>query len=349
VSAGLAVSLPASNEALLRRLRLLPHWAGIACGAIVTVPFLFLQEILGPDVPGNPFLVLLPGVLMASVLFRWRGGIAALTTLAGYADYYHLDGPGFFIDTPASLFALSLFVAVGLYVVALVHSLQRALARQEALLDDQRATMEALERARDDLVAAEARKDLFAREMQHRVKNAIAVIASVGRQTLRSAATMEEFGIAFDARLNALARTQSAIAPDGHGTGADLADLVTIAIDPFRSPNPLTVQGPPVRLGPKSALNLGLALHELATNAAKYGALSQRGAGLSVTWECPGGDVALSWVESTTEAPPEPTRKGFGSKLIERTASGLGGSCVRTVAPEGYRFAVRVPLASLAE
>ncbi len=211
------MALPLPRESLLRRLRVLPSWAAVACGAIVTVPFLVLQEVLGPDVPGNPFLVLLPGVLMASVLFRWRGGIAALAALAGYADYYHLDGPGFFIDTPRACSRYRCSSRWASTSSFLVHSLQHALARQEALLEAQRATMAELERARDDLVAAEARKDLFAREMQHRVKNAIAVIASVGRQTLRSSASMEEFGASFDARLNALARTQSVIAPDGYG------------------------------------------------------------------------------------------------------------------------------------
>jgi len=349
VSEAPASPLHAPAKSFARILRGLPAAWRVAGGMAVSVPFTVLQEFIGPDIPGHPFLVLLPGVLMSSVLLRWQGGLATLMFLSAYADYWHLDGPGFGIDRPETFLGLFLFVAFGVYVVGIVHSMHLALERQEALVEEQRAMMADLSRARDEWAAAERAKDVVVREMNHRVKNVIASVASVVRQTMRHSPDMEEFGRSFDDRIKALTRTQDLVALGGYAAGAALSDVLAGELEPFRGRGATDASGPAVQLGAKTAEALGLALHELMTNAAKYGGLSAIGTGLAVKWALDGETLAIDWVESTRTPPAPPVRKGFGTRLLDGTVRSRGGTVTRTESPEGYRFDIRLPMAALAE
>jgi two-component sensor histidine kinase len=161
------------------------------------------------------------------------------------------------------------------------------------------------------------------RELFHRSKNLLAVIQAIARQTARYSGSTESFLEKFNARLQALAMSHD-ILFKAEGQSASLADLVGQQLAPYldrREPQ-VSVEGPTVLLTPDAAQNLGFALHELASNAAKYGALSVPEGRVSIAWrllpEADGNGVELDWVESGGPAVVKPAHRGFGSMVIER-------------------------------
>ena len=161
------------------------------------------------------------------------------------------------------------------------------------------------------------------RELFHRSKNLLAVIQAIARQTARYSGSTESFLEKFNARLQALAMSHD-ILFKAEGQSASLADLVSQQLAPYldrREPQ-VSVEGPTVLLTPDAAQNLGFALHELASNAVKYGALSVPEGRVSIAWrllpEADGNGVELDWVESGGPAVVKPAHRGFGSIVIER-------------------------------
>lgn len=193
------------------------------------------------------------------------------------------------------------------------------LARQAAELIERIQAREALQRESAAARAAEAHGRLLVHELSHRVKNTLATVQSVAIQTLRSAATLEAFSQDFLARLAALAQTHDLLMQN-QWHGADLLTMLELELMPYgRAAGPrLTLQGDRLRLDPKTALALGMALHELATNAAKYGALSCPQGRLDVTWQRqPDDSLHIAWTEQGGPPVRPPARRGFGSRVIE--------------------------------
>jgi two-component sensor histidine kinase len=160
-------------------------------------------------------------------------------------------------------------------------------------------------------------------ELQHRLRNNLAVMRSVIRRSNEAAESAEEFALHLDARLGALARTQGLMAAAG-AAGVDLEELIRTELTASAVPEQrFRVEGPAVRLREKAVESLGLALHELATNSLKFGALAADNSVLAVTWTMtglPAPELHLSWVESgVTVVSLAPRRRGFGQELIERT------------------------------
>jgi two-component system, chemotaxis family, CheB/CheR fusion protein len=171
---------------------------------------------------------------------------------------------------------------------------------------------------------AENRQNLLLAELQHRVKNILAVVRSLANRTAENAETLEDFVAHFDGRLSAMGRTQNILARTAEN-GVDLADLVheELVGHAAHFDGQIDVDGPEIKLRPKPAETLGLAIHELATNAVKYGALSTRGGQIKVTWRVDEGianpRLALEWLESGVPViDREPAKNGFGRELIER-------------------------------
>lgn len=194
---------------------------------------------------------------------------------------------------------------------------------------------------------AEQQQRILVRELHHRIKNCFAAVRSIATQTLSHAEDAESFQLAFDGRLAALSRASTLLAA-GNSQAADLRDLVEATLEPFRTDDNLRLRGPQVTLPSDMALTLGLVLHELATNAAKYGAFSVPEGRVEVSWAVPDGEVTrlcLDWAEHGGPPVQEPTRRGFGRSLVERSvAYELDGSAELTFAPEGVRCHVEVPL-----
>lgn len=179
---------------------------------------------------------------------------------------------------------------------------------------------------------AEARQALLIAELNHRVKNTLATVQSIAQQTARSSTGTEDpasFVAAFTARLRALAQGHDLLTASTW-TGAPLEALIAAVLAPWRGGKPprIIVEGPPLWLGARQALALALALHELATNAAKHGALAPDSDGQArLTWEVLAqGGARMVWRESGGPPVTTPMREGFGSRLLGRGLAGELGA-----------------------
>ncbi|MBN9021122.1 MAG: sensor histidine kinase, partial [Rhizobiales bacterium] len=196
---------------------------------------------------------------------------------------------------------------------------------------------------------AEDQVRFLMRELSHRAKNQLAVVVAMARRTAERSADIADFERVFSERLMALARSTDLLV-NQNWRGVSLADLVDAHLMPFVAGNKsrVAVGGPPVELGPDAAQSVGLALHELATNASKYGALSVPDGAVAVTWQRTEGDapgLRIEWVESGGPPVSEPTRTGFGSIVIQRNvAQSLHGEVTYEFRPGGVFWALAVPL-----
>jgi PAS domain S-box-containing protein len=201
---------------------------------------------------------------------------------------------------------------------------------------------------------AEEQQQLLIHELNHRVKNTLATVQSLAAQTMRSAASLKEFTAAFEARLFALSKTHNLLT-DGAWAGASLRALLEVEVEPYAQGGDsgrFSLAGMhDVHLGPRAAVALGLAFHELATNAAKYGALSNDDGSIAVMWNLEHAEAEqqlllhLVWTERGGPAVEKPRRRGFGTRLIERgIGSELGGEVAIEHRPEGLVCEMRVPL-----
>jgi two-component system CheB/CheR fusion protein len=207
----------------------------------------------------------------------------------------------------------------------------------------------AIERAQ-----AEENQKLLTRELDHRAKNLLAVVNTVAERAGSSAPTVDEFMKVFQSRIESLARIHSQLSR-GKWHGVDLSELVREELEPFAKAASTLIDGPAVVLPPDIAQAVSLTLHELATNAAKYGALSQAHGQVSVKWTRdavgnPEGRLVMDWRESGGPKVTSPTGNGYGSSLIrELIPYEVPGSSVELdLAPGGVTCRIVMPLASIA-
>jgi PAS domain S-box-containing protein len=217
--------------------------------------------------------------------------------------------------------------------------------------DGQLKRLWGIQRDITDRKQAEEQRTLLIHELNHRVKNTLATVQSIASQTLRNAPTMRDAKEALEGRLIALARAHDVLTRESW-EGAELKDIVGQAIAPYtsRDENRFHVSGPEIRLSPRMALALAMALQELATNAVKYGALANATGEIRITWEVepalPKPRVHLRWDESGGPPVRPPSRRGFGSRLIERSLSqDLNGIARIEFRPTGIVCTVDAPLA----
>ncbi|CAN7407282.1 PAS domain S-box protein [Phenylobacterium sp. LjRoot225] len=193
--------------------------------------------------------------------------------------------------------------------------------------------------------AAEKRQRMLLNELNHRVKNTLATVQSIAAQTLRSAPDLVSARDSFESRLVALAAAHDLLTAESWH-GARLSDVVATTMAPFETVQrpQISRSGPPVWLSAPRALALSLALHELATNAAKYGALSVPEGSASIRWTVSGEELTLSWRETGGPPVTAPCRSGFGTRLLQRSlAQELHGQVEVCFAPEGVRCEIRCP------
>jgi PAS domain S-box-containing protein len=183
------------------------------------------------------------------------------------------------------------------------------------------------------------------RESSHRSKNLLAVIQVIASQTARAADTLDQFQSRFGQRLRAMALSHDLLVNEDWKR-ASLLDLVHLQLRPFAAPGlQLKVEGLAVYISPEAVQHIGLALHELATNASKYGAWSVPSGEVSVNWKVlPGGDLQLSWRERNGPRVEPPSHKGFGSTLTEDViAQALDTKVAMGFAPDGLTWSIEVP------
>jgi two-component sensor histidine kinase len=160
---------------------------------------------------------------------------------------------------------------------------------------------------------AETRQALLAREVDHRARNALAVVQAIVR--LARADTIEGYTQAVEGRIRALAQTHELLS-QSRWQGADVHRLVMEEIAPYRSTGRIRAEGPSMIVAPETAQTVALTLHELATNAAKYGALSSKRGELDISWKLDDGLLKVTWNEQGGSRTGKPTKTGFGMKII---------------------------------
>jgi two-component sensor histidine kinase len=217
----------------------------------------------------------------------------------------------------------------------------QALARQVVNLLEMRRL---LARQKDEA----ALRILLIGELQHRQKNTLTTVQAVVSQSLRRAETLDEARIAIEERLRAMGRASDIFAA-GSWRAAPLAKVVEVAISTGGLPRErYATQGPDVELSARAALGVALALHELNTNALKYGALSMAAGKVALTWGVAGEALHLQWRETGGPPVTSPARRGFGSRIIETALAGeVGGASHIDFRPDGVVWTLDAPLSGL--
>lgn len=237
-----------------------------------------------------------------------------------------------------SLSTISMVVLLfGLAVASLLMLVSRLLTKQ--MVEDQRALAWFAEQ--------NSIRNSLTRELNHRVKNTLANVLSIVTLTRRRSKTLDEFADGLDGRIRALSATHDLLTQSDWST-TPIGAVVAAELAPYTraEDGALEMSGPPVELAPNDALSLGLALHELATNASKYGALSVTGGRVSVRWSLVEENLAqIDWVEQGGPPVSSKRPRGFGTDLIEKiVAHELRNPVELVFDPEGVRCTLKVPV-----
>ncbi|MFC5323430.1 CheR family methyltransferase [Bradyrhizobium oligotrophicum] len=200
------------------------------------------------------------------------------------------------------------------------------------------------------IIRAEERQRLLLAELQHRVRNTLGVVRSIARRSAQTSATVDEYAAHLDGRLGALARTHAAVTRDPEA-GVDLEYLLADELMAYkaREGEQVRISGPSLRLQPKAAETLSLAVHELATNAVKYGALSQPNGRVDISWRLDGSvdpsELVFEWREKGGPQVKPTRRKGFGTEVLERTlAFELKARTSLSFNPAGLHYQITLPV-----
>jgi two-component sensor histidine kinase len=189
---------------------------------------------------------------------------------------------------------------------------------------------------------AEERQNLLAREVDHRAKNALALAQSIVRLTRGE--NVKSYVRSVEGRINALARVHTVLSLSSW-QGAEIRKLIDEELAPYSTGEQIDLSGPEVQLEPATAQTVALALHELVTNSAKYGALSALSGRLSVNWEDQAGLLKVIWGETGGPPVEKPVSRGFGTRsVIASIESQLGGHAEFDWRPEGLVCRLSVPL-----
>ena len=308
--------IPAIRRAILADV---PPLQALGWSALAVALATLLRWAIDRGAAGVPFLTFYPAVTLVALFLGWRWG--ALVALAsGAAANRLLSAEPILFYTGGreavlgALFVLSCAALVAIGAVA-------------------RRTVRELE-------AAKARESLLNQELLHRVKNLLATVNAMAVLTARHS-DPESFVAALAGRMQALERATSLLDVDERAP-CEMHKLVDAAIEPFRAGSNFLVEGPPCQLPRESCVPLSLALHELATNAAKYGALSAPEGRVNLAWtldESGDGLLRLVWCETGGPPVEPPRRSGMGSQLL-RPQAGLSA-----VATDYHRDGVRCEIA----
>ncbi|MCM8557409.1 sensor histidine kinase [Sphingomicrobium sediminis] len=235
-----------------------------------------------------------------------------------------------------------------------------ALAEVNAELTEARDTLEAKVKERTaELAAANASLAIQAREAVHRSNNLLTVVGSLARQSARGSVSVDEYVDTFTGRVEALAGATASVMRGEDETSELLDKIVRRQLEPtiLAYPDKIRIEGPPVRIGSEAAQQIGLALHELATNAQKYGALGDDEGGIDIEWTIERGADArplfvLTWAEMMTDEARRAfgsKRTGFGTKLLTRIVpTMLRGRAAREIVADRFVYRLEIGLEELA-
>lgn len=253
--------------------------------------------------------VRIPEVLLVPLMARGHEPIGTLWVVAEEGQPFNAEHERVMMD-------LAAFTAAALRMVQSESRLKKALEDQEMLTQ----------------------------EINHRIKNLFAVTDAIITMARRETQTKDEMADAVLGRVRALSDATSLVRPSigvrSLPRRVGLNDLITTILSPFGPP---TLSGPEIRLGEHATNSLALILHELATNAAKHGALSNHCGGVGVAWKVEREHLNLTWEEAGGPAVAPPSNKGFGSTLLERTIASCGGALEHVWSPRGLTVRITIP------
>jgi two-component sensor histidine kinase len=310
-----------------------PQWlASVLIGLAFAAAAMLVREglqLLWPTVV--PFGIVFPAILLATLLGRWQAGLTTFIASGILVATYVLPPLADRLGMASTIPMLFLYSFTGIVMLGTAEAYRQA----ERRLHNERAL-----RAEADAT----RQRLLAHELNHRIKNTLAIVQAIAAQTLGRGGVKPEVCNAFEERLAALARAHDLLTTAvwskvpldelGHGATAAFDDGGRFRID-----------GPFVELSPRQAVAISLALHELCTNALKYGALSAPDGRVDIGWAVADGELRLAWTEHGGPMVSKPSTCGFGTRLLERgLAAELKGSVALTFATTGVHCDIRAPL-----
>ena len=193
---------------------------------------------------------------------------------------------------------------------------------------------------------AEQQQSVLNGEINHRLKNMLSMVQAIASQTLRTVSEREPVE-SFERRLVALSAAHDVLLHKSW-KDADLRIVAKAVVETVGFGERITLDGPPVLLGARAALSFSLVVHELMTNACKYGALCVEGGHVELTWAIEGNDLIVRWRERGGPPVVVPSRKGFGSRLIRLGLTGTGGTELR-YEPDGFEADLRASVEHLAQ
>ncbi|RFC64289.1 DUF4118 domain-containing protein [Fulvimarina endophytica] len=311
---------------------------GLAAGAFaVALATRFAVDHLLPA--GFPYLTFFPAVILTTFFAGTRPGLACAAACGLSAWFWFIAPFESFAVNPFVLVALGFYVCIIWVDVVLIHVLHAAVielkeekVRSNALLESQKLLLA-------DQKERERQRRILQRELSHRMKNTLAMVQAVVSQSLRNASDPAKAAELASARIMALARAQDALTATSW-SAAEVVDIVEASVAPHDEGGRFEISGPSVRLEAQRSLGLALAIHELATNATKYGALSNTSGFVSIRWDLSGSDgFRFVWAESGGPAIGEPPRSGFGSRLTLRVVPNyFAGSAIADYARDGLTY-----------
>ena len=191
------------------------------------------------------------------------------------------------------------------------------------------------------------RQEVLRRELNHRVKNILATVQAMYGLTVRATDTLEEFDGLFQGRLRAMSDVHDLLHV-GSYTGTTLSQAIRSVLRPFAEEQVTLTDDAELQIGPEAAQSIALMMHELATNAAKYGALRGADGRVAIHARCEDGMVIVAWSEETALPIRAPERTGYGTTFVQVTTASFGGEATFDYAPGGLQITLRLPIGSIA-
>lgn len=291
--------------------------------------------------PGFPYLTFFPAVVICGFVFGVQQG-ALVALLSGLAAWYFFIPPYYaFSFSPGPLTAMALYLFVVVTDLTLIHLMVRAYTAE-------------LE-AQNEMTQMVEHQEVMATELDHRLKNVFATMNAVIMLSQKHASTPEELASKLRQRLNAMARSNLVLRGLKPGDEMTLDVVLLQALEPFGvdESNRFSAFGNKIAVSGQAVVVLSLILHELGTNAAKYGAFSVPAGRVDVEWTVVGPEtgealLTLRWVETGGPQPrQEPEHAGFGSTLMRRVLGSLKGTSTTTYPPSGAVVEITLPMTSV--
>lgn len=284
------------------------------------------------------YVTFYPSIMLATLAAGRSTGILITLMAAALAVYFFRPDPdpGTFAMTATDIWNLGAFLIVSLIIIETTNILA------ETLVLAAEKTRKIAEQAQA-IARSEHMQRTLLREISHRMKNQYAVILAMASATGRSAASVGEYQQVFSNRLHSLSRAHDLLI-QGHWKKVPIADLLDTELTPFGADGKGMREGPPLHLTDVAVVNLGMALHELATNSAKHGAWRGAEGAVHIRWREEGGQFILEWREDFGRPAEKTSRKGFGSVVLEQVVpTALEGSAVLEITAQGVAWRLQCP------